>query len=150
MKEKILYRQPVDDDLQAAFNISKESFSEPWSPESLKAAFKGENFCCMASEYAGELIGYAVAQTVLNEAEIVIVAVDRKYRNKGIAYSILECLERELIKKEITYCVLEVRVSNDSAIRLYSNFGFQNIGIRKDFYRHPMEDAYIMMKELGC
>lgn len=150
MKEKILYRQPVDDDLQAAFTISKESFSEPWSMESLKGAFGSDHFCCVAAEYEGELIAYAVAQTVLNEAEIVIVAVQDQYRNKGIAYSVLEHLQDNLIKKEITYCILEVRVSNEFAVRLYRNFGFKNIGIRKNFYRHPLEDAYIMMKELGC
>lgn len=150
MKEKILYRQPVDNDLQAAFTISADSFSRPWSLEALEGAFGSDDYCSMAAEYNGELIGFSLAQTVLNEAEIVIVVVDKRYRNLGIGYEIISYLEKELVKKGITYLILEVRVSNKAAIELYLKLDFKNIGTRKNFYTHPIEDAYIMTKELGC
>lgn len=150
MKEKVLYRQPADHDLQAAFTISKNSFSDYWSKEALQGAFESENYSCVIAQYEGKLIGYALAQTILNEAEIVSVVMEERYRRCGIAFCILEKLQELLKEKGITYLVLEVRVSNESAIHLYEKFGFRNIGIRKDFYTHPLEDAYVMTKELEC
>lgn len=150
MREHVLYRQPVESDLQAAFDISENSFSQPWSLESIEKALKGETYTCIVAEYKKETIGYVIAQTVLDEAEIVIVAVKEEYRNRKIAFGMMKAFEALLKEKKITYCLLEVRVSNYSAIKLYRNLGFEDKGMRKGFYTHPLEDAYIMTKELGC
>ena len=151
MMENVLYRQPVESDLQAAFDISENSFSQPWSLSAIEQAFfKGENYTCIVAEYQNKLIGYIIAQTVLDEAEIVIVAVKEKFRNNKVAFNMMKEFEALLKEKNMTYCLLEVRVSNDSAIKLYRNLGFESKGIRKEFYTHPLEDAYIMTKELGC
>lgn len=150
MREHVLYRQPVENDLQAAFDISENSFSKPWSLESIEKAFRGETYTCMIAEYKKKPIGYIIAQTVLNEAEIVTVVVKEEYRNRKVAFEMMKEFETLLKEKRITYCLLEVRVSNHSAIKLYRNLGFENKGMRKGFYTHPLEDAYIMTKELGC
>ncbi len=89
------------------------------------------------------MCGYISGQLILDEFYINNVAVTEKYRNMGIASSLINEL---IIKLKNTVCALatlEVRESNLNARKLYEKFGFINLGIRKDFYSHPIENACI-------
>ena len=80
---------------------------------------------------------------ILDEFYISNVATDILYRNNGIATKLIDTLISELKNKNCVFATLEVRQSNKNAISLYEKFGFENLGIRKNFYSFPIENAYI-------
>ncbi len=98
---------------------------------------------CM-SEPAGVLAGFNSADT----GEILTLAIAKKYRRKGIATMLLENFFSYL-PKEVETIALEVRHSNEAAISLYKNFGFEKTGIRKRFYNDPIEDADVMVRKIS-
>ena len=134
------------DDAQAAYVIEKDNFSDPWSVDSFLSQFDKSFSVNIVAKYLGKIIGYICCDDIMGEVYICTVAVDKSFRRRGIG--------RKLIDSVIDYCIennsemltLEVRVSNTPAISLYSSFGFKNLGIRKNFYSKPAEDAYIMTK----
>ena len=90
------------------------------------------------------MLGYIGSQTVLQESDMMNVAVDEKHRRRGIARLLVEELIRRLDAYQLT---LEVRASNAPAISLYESMGFTQVGLRKNYYRGPREDALILRKE---
>ncbi len=80
----------------------------------------------------------------LDEGEITNVAVDPIFRGQGIGKLLLEELFFRARKNRLSSIVLEVRASNTGAIALYTAMGFVDLGIRKNFYEFPTEDARIM------
>ena len=81
----------------------------------------------------------------IDEGEITNVAVSPEMRCHGIGGMLLAEAKKEAESRSVGRIVLEVRCSNDSAIRLYERNGFVNHGVRKGFYELPKEDAYIMI-----
>ena len=86
--------------------------------------------------------------TVLGEGNIVNVAVDEHYRKNGIARALMQELVKRGLEKNVNIFFLEVRAGNEAAKHLYETEGFRNIGVRKNFYEKPVEDAYVMSKIL--
>ena len=95
-----------------------------------------------------KVIGYIGMYLSFDEAEITNVAVSPEHRQKGIGKVLVETVKEMVCKKNIKKIFLEVRVSNIPAIALYEKNGFQKVGIRKNFYEKPTEDANIMLCEL--
>ena len=75
------------------------------------------------------------------------LAVRPDARHQGVAQALLQALETALRESGIRSLTLEVRAGNDPAIRLYARAGYQQIGLRKNYYFHPKEDALILKKE---
>lgn len=127
--------------------LEKECFGEcAWSANSLKESLQtdGANFFVALCD--GEIAGYVGMNTVLDEGYITNVAVSGKFRRKGIADGLISKLDECMVEKDLSFISLEVRVSNTPAISLYEKNGYKNVGKRKEFYRLPTEDAYIMTK----
>lgn len=82
----------------------------------------------------------------LDEGEITNVAISEACRNRGYGEQLVTELMQQGRKHGISRYVLEVRVSNEPAIRLYQKLGFSVLGTRKNFYEKPSEDAYIMSR----
>ncbi len=95
------------------------------------------------------LVGYIGFTSVLDEAEITNVAIDKSFRGLGYGSVLMEKLLEIISKEEISRVFLEVRVGNEAAKGLYKKHGFEKIGVRKNFYRFPTEDAIVMMKMLS-
>ena len=95
------------------------------------------------------MIGYVVFYYVLDEGEIVRIAVDAACRRQGAAGQMLKELWRFCSEKEITRMMLDVRKSNKPAIYFYQSHGFVEDGIRKNYYENPSEDAILMSCESG-
>ena len=81
---------------------------------------------------------------MLDEAEIVNVAIHPKYRRMGLGYKLLTEMKQRFMPPEVTQYYLEVRKSNTAAQRLYEKLGFVSAGVRKNFYEKPSEDAVLM------
>lgn len=131
-------------DLERVSALEQESFSMPWSKEAFQDALKMKDSIYLVVEEASEIIAYCGVWVILDEGQINNVAVSAHYRNQGVGYKLLHYLLEEGEKKGIGQFTLEVRKSNSPAIHLYEKLGFQSLGIRPDFYEHPVEDAVIM------
>lgn len=128
-------------------NLEKEIFSDPCSEKGLEIFLKDNAFCVCCFE-DDTLASYCTLITVLDEAQIINVATSFDLRGKGYAKSVLNAVFDECRKREIASVSLEVRESNMPAISLYESLGFTIVGKRKDFYKRPREDAYVMIKNL--
>ena len=124
--------------------LEKQFFSEPWDEASIRSELTNKLALWLVAVEDGELAGYVGSQTVLQEADMMNIAVAEGFRRRGIARNLVEELIRQLDAYQLT---LEVRVSNAPAIALYESMGFQQVGLRKNYYRKPKEDALILRKE---
>ena len=127
--------------------LEKICFSDPWSERSIASELDNKlAFWLVATE--GETVaGYIGSQTVMEETDMMNVAVHPDFRRQGIAEALVSGLVEHL-KAMGSHCLtLEVRAANAPAIALYEKLGFAEIGRRKNYYRNPREDALILRKE---
>ena len=92
------------------------------------------------------MLGYAGLHVVLDEGYIANVAVEEPARRHGVASALLDVYCR-FGQANLAFLTLEVRASNDPAIGLYEKLGFRQVGLRKNYYRNPKEDALILRME---
>ena len=126
-------------------SLERATFSSPWSEKSLEFFLEELNFCVVLLN-DGELASYCTVSTVLDEAQIINVATDIRFKRLGFAESVLKAVFDECVRRSITSISLEVRESNESAIALYKKLGFEVLGKRKNFYTEPIENALVMVK----
>ena len=138
-------RRMTQADCVKAAQLEKEIFTQPWSEQGFLDAISMEQNIFLVAEDAGEICGYIGMYQALDEGEITNVAVSPEKRNAGIGWKLMQAALETAKEQGISRVVLEVRVSNVSAIHLYEKCGFANCGIRKGFYDFPKEDAYIML-----
>ena len=138
-------RKMTTSDCKMVAELEKQIFSQPWSEQGFLEAILGTTNIFLVAEEEQEICGYIGMYQSLDEGEITNVAVAPPKRGNGIGKQLLESALEEAKKQNISQIVLEVRVSNVSAIHLYERCGFFNAGIRKGFYDFPKEDAYIMI-----
>lgn len=133
-------------DLQEIADIEKEIFSTPWSLKNITDTFENKNNCFFVAKDLenGETAGHICLETVLDEGILTSVAIKEKYRNKGIAKKLMNSFIDEAKKRNIAFINLEVRASNEPAIDLYEKYGFEQVGVRKNYYSKPVEDALLM------
>ena len=124
--------------------LEKQFFSAPWDENSVRSEITNPLALWLVAVEDGELLGYIGSQTVLQEADMMNVAVAEEHRRRGIARMLVEELIRQVDAYQLT---LEVRASNTAAISLYESMGFTQVGLRKNYYRSPKEDALILRKE---
>ncbi|MCX7988139.1 MAG: ribosomal protein S18-alanine N-acetyltransferase [Thermodesulfovibrio sp.] len=136
-----------ESDIASVLFIANESFPLPWSIKSFLDELKNPQSIFKVAEIDEEIIGYVIFRIVLDEAELLSIAVKQKFRNIGIATALLSDTIEEL-KDKVKTCYLEVRVSNQPAISLYKKFGFRVYGVRKNYYLIPEEDALLMRLDL--
>ena len=131
-------------DVAAVAALEAQIFSMPWSAAGFADTLPREDVIFLVAYEQDELLGYVGIYCMLDEGEITNVAVAPAARRRGIARALLTELKQQLACRNVARIVLEVRVSNEPAIRLYEQMGFSVLGVRKNFYEKPTEDAYIM------
>lgn len=134
-------------DFKEVAEIDKKVFSVSWSEKSFRdAALSPENLylVCLQDD---KIAGYCGMWGSFGDGNITNVCVKEEYRNQGVGYEMLsEMMNIGINEYKIEVFYLEVRQSNDSAKHLYEKLGFRSIGVRKNFYEKPVEDANIMSK----
>ncbi|HKL79415.1 MAG TPA: ribosomal protein S18-alanine N-acetyltransferase [Mobilitalea sp.] len=140
----MLVREMKEADLASICAIENETFSAPWSEEDFFKSFHDENNSYLVTEEDGKIVGYCGYWGIAGEGNIYNVAVKKEYRRQGVGFLMLCQLIKQARERGITSCTLEVRQSNEAAIRLYERLGFESVGIRRGFYTKPPEDAVIM------
>ena len=92
--------------------------------------------------------GFVIFHVAGTNAEVYNIAVDASHARCGVGTHLMDTVMNESMKRYASKVLLEVRKSNTSAIQFYERFGFQMLGERKDYYSNPVEDAYVMEKNL--
>lgn len=127
--------------------LEKQCFSDPWSENSVASELENPLSLWLIAEEDGAVCGYVGSQTVLDETDMMNIAVHPDCRRKGIAAALITELVSRLKARGSRVLRLEVRESNFSAIALYEALGFTQLGLRKNYYRNPKENALILGKE---
>ena len=127
--------------------LEKMCFSDPWSENSVASELNNPLSLWLVAEENQTVCGYIGSQTVLDETDMMNIAVHPECRRRGIAAALIAELVHQLRERGSHILRLEVRESNAPAIALYETMGFTQLGLRKNYYRNPKENALILGKE---
>ena len=128
--------------------MEEKLFSLPWSEKAFEELLTHDYCHYLVAEEAGVPVGFAGMTLLGDEGDVDKVMVDPEHQRQGIADALLQELFTLGEELGATAYTLEVRVSNEPAIRLYEKHGFQSEGVRPRFYEKPTEDALIMWRRL--
>ncbi|MCQ2748898.1 MAG: ribosomal protein S18-alanine N-acetyltransferase [Clostridia bacterium] len=110
--------------------------------------FKSDKSLYYVCDDEGVITSYVALQIILDEATIMSIATKDEFRKKGFAQKLLDETFERLNEKEIKKIFLEVRSENKSAIALYEKNNFKQMSVRHNYYKEPLDDAIIMVKDL--
>lgn len=132
------------------FDLADASYphGSPWTKEQWRADLALPHSRYFLWEEDDQLLGFLACHLVISEAEIMQVAVHPDHQKKGLAQQLLQALTDLAQISEVDSIFLEVRESNHTAKQAYEKNGFEAIGIRKNYYYYPTEDAVIMLKKV--
>lgn len=145
IKIQPMHKSQVDEVLK----IEEQAYGEHhWSKDSFYGELSNDlaHYYCVLDNN-GNLVGYAGCWQILDEAHITTIAVKPELKRKKIGEALLNRIIEDCYKNEIKYITLEVRASNNPAIKLYEKYGFKSLGTRKGYYQNNNEDALIMWTE---
>ena len=135
------------DDLPAIDAIERRAYPTPWSRSMFASELAKPTSICLGAFEGLDLIGYIINSRYVDAWHIMNVAVAPEHQRRGVAMQLLERLFELTRNDERRGYTLEVRVSNEAAIRLYDRLGFEARGIRRGYYTDNREDALIMWKD---
>ncbi len=143
-------RRMTSADVTRVAAIEAESFTSPWKASTFRTllARPGAELWVLEDEDDG-IIGYAVLWCILDEGELANIAIADAHRGRGLGARLLSTMMGIARERGVASLYLEVRVSNEKAAELYRRFGFENIGLRRNYYDSPREDAVLMRASLG-
>lgn len=132
-------------DLATAWEIEQKSHVFPWS-EKVFYSNQGEHYLNVKLMEGQKMAAFAICQQVLDEATLLNIAVAPAFRRNGYARALLSYLITELTARQVNQFWLEVRASNQAAIALYDQLGFNTVTIRHGYYPaySGREDAVVM------
>ena len=127
--------------------LEKICFSQPWSEKSVAGELDNPLALWLVAMEGDRLAGYVGSQTVMDETDMMNLAVAPQFRRQGVGEALVNALTASLKELGSRCLTLEVRDSNEAARALYGKLGFTEIGRRRGYYRDPREDALILRKE---
>jgi [ribosomal protein S18]-alanine N-acetyltransferase len=142
-------RRLTQRDLEAIDRIERRSYPTPWS-RSMFASELAKPSSVSLGAYeteTGELVGYLVISRYVDAWHVMNVAVVPERRRQGIASALFDRLFEVTGNDGRRGYTLEVRISNEAAIKLYERLGFQSRGVRRGYYTDNREDALIMWRD---
>ncbi len=146
MSDELVLQPLTEEDLDAAAALEMISFSDHWSREGLKAAVENTRTGYTIGAFLnGKLSGYLIAQTVLDEGELLRIAADPDQRRRGIGRALLRKMFTDHPETQVWR--LDVRSGNEAAKKLYASEGFAVVARNKNYYTDPREDGFLMMRE---
>jgi len=128
--------------------LEEQCFSLPWTLDMLRSQLPDGQHVFLAALDGERVLGYVGMMTVLDEGYISNVAVDPTARRQGLGERLIAALLERAEERCLAFVTLEVRESNVPAIALYQKHGFRPVGLRKNYYEQPKENALLMTKFL--
>ncbi len=126
--------------------LEEAIFPDPWDYRSVVDLISTDGSMCFTAREGERVVAYVIGRLIAPEGEIYRVAVNPDYRRRGIAYRLLDYAVKTSRGKGLESLFLEVRSQNLPAIKLYTAYGFREIGRRRGYYKNPTDDAIIMLK----
>lgn len=148
----VVLRPARHDDITRIAEIEDASFSDPWSPAAFAGYLSESNVgraLVTIAEADGELAGYSIILFAPPDADLANIAVAPAARGRGIGRLLLDRTLAVANTVGVRRVFLEVRVSNDTALRMYKAAGFSETGRRRRYYRDPVEDAVVMRLDVA-
>lgn len=142
----MIFRPMKPEDLGGIIEIEKTCFTaDAWSEDDFIYRMNASDwrFINLTLEDEGRVAAYITATVVADEMNIDSVAVAPDYRRKGYASALIDLAIKQA---KAAVVMLEVRESNTAAISLYQSLGFEKVGLRKNYYERPVENAVLMTK----
>lgn len=144
----LIIREASLNDLDAILSIEELSFTVPWTKASFASALESEYVTVLAAERDGQTVGFGCISLLPPECEIPNIAVHPEERGNGVGGALFSAMLQLAEEKGAEIAFLEVRESNTPARSLYEKNGFAPMGIRRNYYTKPTENAIIMQKNL--
>ena len=142
------FREMLVEDLDQVMDIEEALFSVPWTREGFLTYLMKKDTMFFVVEEKDQILGYCSMMTVLDEGDILNVAVKKDRQKEGIGQFLVDSVLRIAGMQGIKLVHLEVREGNGAARRLYERLGFKEDGLRKNYYENPVENAVLMTKAM--
>ncbi|OGI62932.1 MAG: ribosomal-protein-alanine N-acetyltransferase [Candidatus Muproteobacteria bacterium RBG_16_60_9] len=136
-------------DLNAVLEVERSSYEFPWTRAIFRDCLRAGYYCFVYESSAG-LVGHGIVSIAAGECHLLNICVHPEYQRRGLGRALVNFLLLFARRKRAKVALLEVRISNPSAYQLYIQLGFDEIGMRKDYYpaRYGREDAIILARDL--
>ena len=145
MSDLFTIRPMQREDLAMVSSLDKLSFTEPWPKNTFAYELTTSySICQVAVDLSGNVLGAIVVWLVVDEAHVATIAVHPDHRHKGIGAALLANALIIAAHRGALTSLLEVRVSNLPALKLYERFGYLVDGVRKNYYQDNLEDALLL------
>lgn len=135
-------------DLESVGRIEEACFSSPWSRETFQRALRELSVTCLVVRADSKVVGYAVLRLQGRQLLVANLAVAPAFQGRGVGRTLLRAALGLGIRGGASWALLDVRASNERAIRLYSTSGFEAVGRRRGYYSDPPEDSIVMRRIL--
>lgn len=136
------------EDVPEVVAIENASFNLPWSEASFFNQIHNPRSVSRVARIDKRIIGYICASRIIDEGHILDLAMHPEFRKCGIASALIKHIIEHLRENDCRFIFLEVRASNETAKKMYERFNFEVIGIRKNYYVLPVEDAVVMVLKI--
>jgi ribosomal-protein-alanine N-acetyltransferase len=143
--------RPMDRrDVNAVVAIEGDAFTTPWQADTFTGllARDGAELLVMTDD-DDTVVGYAILWCILDQGELANIAIVPARRGEGLGRALLLQVLDVARARGVQQLFLEVRASNEVAINLYLRQGFEEVGVRKNYYGRPPEDAKVMLAAIG-
>ena len=138
-------RRSVPADAKEIAAAETEIFPDPWSERDVTDALSQNGSMCYTALCDGAVVAYIIGRQISPEGEIYRIATIPSHRRRGIAYRLLDYAVKCERGRGLESLFLEVREKNIPARNLYKSYGFREIGMRKDYYKNPPDNAIVML-----
>jgi len=146
-EDRFFIRRMREEDLPAVRAIEALSFSNPWSDNTFRGEIQNTSISfplVVVRRPGDEVVAYVIYWQIRDDVQINNVAVHPDCRGLGLGEAMMRYVIAKSREAEVTFMTLEVRQSNTPALTLYKKLGFEIMGMRKNYYTKPDEDAYVM------
>lgn len=150
LKDEAMRLRPMREaDVAAVMEIERRAYAFPWTSGIFRDCLR-VGYCCWILEQEGVIQAYGIMSVGAGEAHILNICVRPESQGRGLGRRVLTHLLNLARRYHADTALLEVRPSNEPALRLYRSLGFNEVAIRKNYYPHPngREDALILMRAL--
>lgn len=143
------FRPMLEDDLPEILSIELSAYAFPWTKNIFRDCLR-VGYCCWVLERDGIIAAYGVMSVAAGESHLLNLCVDPELQGNGLGKIMLDWLLDIVRQHKVDMVFLEVRPSNELAIKLYSVAGFDEVGLRRNYYpaEYGREDALIMARSL--
>jgi len=144
------FRLMVDDDLNAVIAIEEKVYPYPWTRGIFHDCLR-IGYLCRVLEKNGKIVAYSIMSVAVAESHLLTLVVAVDEQRKGYGKRMLNEMVQQAVIDTANTMYLEVRTSNKAAIQLYYQRGFNELGVRNNYYpaEHGREDALMMALDLS-